>query len=289
MTANFAVANPNFAEIDYTVGKYVCEPFYDTYDKYYPSNHIIERIKKGIETGCFYPQLHCREHLNVNRWMRDLRAEKKDVVLAFQYKMIGIGASFAEDNLFGYMDAFNTDCTDCKRLETVIHEAASIFLETFGYRSQTFVASCFVWSEKLEESLRKEGIVGIQSGFWQLVPKGENQAYHLKRRLHFSGERNKNGQIYTLRNCSYEPAYFQDAENSAENCYQEVKRSFKKGKPAIINTHRFNYIASISSENAKNNLIGLKKLLTRLKKEFPEIEFISTPELVEIIRESYGK
>ena len=46
--------------------------------------------------------------MNVNRWMKDLKEGKKDTLIAFENKMIGINASFSEDNVYGYMDAFNT-------------------------------------------------------------------------------------------------------------------------------------------------------------------------------------
>ena len=285
MTANFAMANPDFDNIDYSVGNYAYEPFYKTYDRYYTDNNILYNIKCGINKGVFFPQLHCREHLNVKRWMRDLKNGKKDVITAFDNKMIGIGSSFSADNIYGYMDAFNTDCSDDSYLESVITDAVSLFENTFGYKSKTFVASCFIWSSAFEQALKNEGIYAIQSGFWQHIPCGKNGEYKLKRKLHFTGEKNRRNQIYTVRNCNYEPAYNQNPKDSASECFYNVVSSFECKKPAVINSHRLNYIGSINPNNSENNLLELKNLLLRIRDTYKDVEFISSAELVDIIRE----
>ena len=77
ITANFAVANPDFDKIDIKSGRYQYESILDTYKRYYPENDVFGYVKKGIAQGVFFPQLHCREHLNVNRWMKDLKEGKK--------------------------------------------------------------------------------------------------------------------------------------------------------------------------------------------------------------------
>ena len=283
VTANFAMANPNFQKIDVSSDKYYYEPFVETYEKYYPNNYILQTIKEGISQGVFCPQLHCREHLNVNRWMSDLKDKKTDVTTAFEYKMIGIESSFSKDNPFGYMDSFNSNFSTLTELECIFKDALIQFENTFGYKSETFVASCFVWDKRFEQILNKEKIFGIQSGAWQYVPIRRKGKVAYKRKIHYTGERNKIGQIYTIRNCSYEPAYTQKPFECAQKCLREVDNAFKFGKPAIINSHRLNYINSINPNNANNNLLGLKYLLECVVKKYKNVEFITTPKLLEII------
>ncbi len=283
MTANFAMANPDFDKIDPINGAYFFEPFTDTYQRYYPGQNVLSCVQEGIKSSCFVPQLHCREHMNVNRWMNDLKQQKNDTVLAFQNHMIGIGASFSQENPFGYMDAFNSNFTSGAELSNIVHEAMEIFENTFGKKSETFVASCFVWDNSLEDSLAQFGVRGIQSGCWQNVPAGIENGNVMKRRLRFLGQKNRIGQVYTVRNCAYEPAYQQTSTKSAKECYDQVMRAFRNRKPAIINSHRFNYIGSINRENAYENLKGLSWLLHTIIKNIPDVEFISTPELLRII------
>lgn len=285
ITANFAMANPDFNNIDINSGKYAYEPFYETYEKYRPGENVLALIENGISERVFFPQLHCREHMNVNRWMHSLKNKQEDAILAFENQMIGVGKSFTATNKYGYMDAFNTDMTTSREMKEIIDDAVEIFERTFGYKSKTFVASCFVWAEELENILSYYGVDGIQSSFWQNYPVTQNGQSAYKRRIHFTGQKNKNGQIYTIRNCNYEPAYLQNAEQCFESCLEEICSSFKNRKPAIINSHRFNYISSINPNNGKNNIKWLKNLLLNIKEAYPDVEFITTTDLIDIIRQ----
>lgn len=288
ITANFAVANPDFDRIDYQHGIYAYEPFLRTYERYYPNEAVKKTIDEGVREKLFFPQLHCREHLNVNRWMRDLFAHKKDTCLAFDNKMIGAGAAFTQDNPFGYMDAFNTNWTTEPELEKIVSDAAELFSDAFGYESKTFVASCFVWNAGLERILQENGIVGIQSAQWQNLPKKTPNGYGYRRKLRYAGQKNREGQVYSVRNCFFEPAITNDPEVSEEKCFREVARAFAVGKPAVINSHRLNYISSINPDNAKNNLAALERLLKRIVETYVDAEFITSSELVEIMLKELG-
>lgn len=283
MTANFAMANPDFDKIDPINDAYFFEPFTDTYKRYYPDQNVFSCVQDGIKSSCFVPQLHCREHMNVNRWMNDLKQQKYDTVIAFQNHMIGTGASFSQENPFGYMDAFNSNFTSDAELSNVVHEAMELFENTFGKKSETFVASCFVWNDALEKALCEVGVRGIQSGCWQNLPVCTEEGNALRRKLRFTGQKNRIGQVYTVRNCTYEPAYQQTPMKSAKECLDQIMRAFHNRKPAIINSHRFNYIGSINRENARENLKGLSWLLQTIIENIPDAEFISTAELLRII------
>lgn len=283
MTMNFAMANPDFDNIDPKSGVYAYEPFYKTYDRYYGKNNILSLINEGMDKGYVLPQLHCREHMNVNRWIKALKEGRTDAIMAYENKTIGVGASFSPDNIFGYMDAFNTDCSNDDELEAIVIEANKMFKESFGFDSETFVASCFVWGGGFEKSLGKLGIKFMQTSPWQYAPVSQGGEYKLKRKLHFTGEKSRNGQMYSVRNCVFEPAYKQDYRESVDTCLAEIERSFKAGKPAIITSHRLNYIGSIRPENRDQSLNGLRKLLTCIVERYPDVEFVSSAELFSIM------
>lgn len=283
MTANFAMANPNFDKIDYENGVYAYEPFYETYQKYYGDNNILETVREGYQRKLMLPQLHCREHLNVARWMRDLKNNVDHTKLAFECKTMGIGASFCPLNRFGYMDSFNTDCATERELDEILDDAHRIFIDVFGYKSKTFVASCNVWANSLGKSLKKQEIGYIQSAVWQYEPIGKAGTFELQRRVCYTGQKNQHGQIYGVRNCNYEPAYYQNPQECMLTCLNKVEQAFKAKKPAIICSHRFNYIGSINPKNRENNLVWLKKMLDTIVQTHPDVEFISSAELCEII------
>lgn len=286
ITANFAVANPDFYKISMDRSQYSYLPFTKTYEEYYGSDRsVMQLIKEGINNHLFIPQLHCREHLNVARWMTDLNANKKDVEIAFQNKMIGIGASFSKDNIFGYMDAFNYDTkAELEQLKSIIGDASTIFESSFGFKSRTFVASCYVWTKEIEKQLSEIGVEMIQTQFKQNVCPFKGTQIILNK-YHYTGQKNKLGQLYSVRNCSYESAYDQNYESRADECVQSVMASFAACKPAIINSHRFNYIHSIDPQNGENGINGLDIILRKLLEAEPEIEFLSSVELLELMSE----
>lgn len=283
VTANFAMRNPKFECIDIDSGTYVSECFTETYERYYHDDgHTLDVLRRGIASGFFVPQLHCREHLNVERWMSALRSGEKDALTAFQHQMIGIFASFSAENQFGYMDELNMDSrSQIEDMRTILQEAMKYFETIFGYRSRTFVASCFVWNRDIEDILHQCGVRGIQSGrLWQLVSTYSQGTTKLKRAVHYCGQRNANRQIYLVRNCEFEPAYSHNPHKCMETAYEQVACAFKNHKPAVINSHRFNYISAINSENAKTNLLALNELLHKIIRTYPDVEFMSSDQLL---------
>ena len=284
ITANFAMANPDFEQIDLNNPVYRYEPFYKTYDNNNNSDNTVGTLIYGIEKGYIFPQLHCREHLNVTRWIRDINNHKADTICAFDNHMIGIGASFTAENKFGYMDSFNyNDDSELYFLKNSIRDAVEMFKRFFSYDSKSFVASCFVWDEEIERELSENGIRFIQTSFTQNVPTEKEGTLEFKYKKHYMGEKNALGQIYTVRNCSYEPAYRNNPEQAANNCFLQIKNAFRNKKPAIINSHRFNYISRINKLNAKANLDGLYNLLSRCIDCYNDVEFITTVDLGEMI------
>ena len=69
-----------------------------------------------------------------------------------------------------------------------------------------------------------------------------------------------------------------------QRCLKDIGRSFADRKPAIITSHRFNYIREINPKNAEGNLAGLKELLAQVVKKYPDVEFVTSNELFRIIQ-----
>lgn len=70
-----------------------------------------------------------------------------------------------------------------------------------------------------------------------------------------------------------------------EMCFKQILEAFKNRKPAIINSHRFNYIRSINPSNSETNLEWLSNLLHTIVKQIPDVEFVSTAKLIEIMNQ----
>jgi len=100
---------------------------------------------------------------------------------------------------------------------------------------------------------------------------------------HYLGEKSKvKGLTYLVRNCTFEPAYSKDI-NYWKGAYKQVENAFNRNAPAIISTHRVNYVGEISLKNRENGLAQLKLLLNRITQQYPDVIFLNSCQLGELI------
>lgn len=273
-TANFAVANPNFKKIrENCFQDYYYETIDVTYKNYYGNNNILKKISEGIEKKLFIPQLHCREHLNVEEWMDLLR--NKDITELELFNNNTIGISNGRNNRYSLMDEFSHfkyKGSYRKNME----DAINIFLNIFGYNTNSFIASCYTWDNEIEEILKENKIDIIQGGYRQNISLYKKEK--LKFKYHYMGQQNKKRQIYMVRNCIFEPTkdIINNDDKTVEKCIKQIDRAFKHKLPAVICSHRMNYVSGICLENRENSLKQLDKLLNNILEKYPDVEFYST-------------
>lgn len=287
ITANCAVANPDFDKIRNSgYREFYYEPFTESLRRYPEHKGSFELWQQGIKHDIFFPQLHCREHMNVARWMKHLQTGKSDVITAFNRRMISTGDSFTPLNKFAYMDAFNFD-TDKEEatLKVILKEGAELFRRIFGYSSESFIACCDIWNSDLEKELANNEIKYIQGSHIQFLPQKAEGTKNLGKKRHYIGQVNKYNQIYLMRNCSFEPSWNQNFD-WVNNCLLKIATAFNWNKPATISTHRLNFIGYIDETNRDKNLKQFSLLLSEIIKKWPTVEFITTVDLGEIIRSS---
>lgn len=282
ITANFAVCNPKFESIDILNKKYFRETIIETYNNYFGNSEIINTFKKGIKEGLFLPQLHCLEHLNVHRWIDDLNNNIKSTKLAFDNKMVGIQGSFTKDNPFAYMDELHcrNEIEDQINCQNIV-EAIKIFENIFGYKSESFTPSCYVWTDMVEKILKENDVNIIQCAYKQNLPI--YNSYEFKYKKHFFGK-TKNEMYFSLRNCSFEPATNNlTIEENVKLCMKQIEIAFKMKKPAIISMHRINFVSSIDEKKYNECIQGFDSLLKEITNKYKNVVFMDTLELYKYI------
>ena len=70
---------------------------------------------------------------------------------------------------------------------------------------------------------------------------------------------------------------------------EEIEIAFQWGKPAVVSSHRVNYVGSIDPSNRDNGLNELKKLLNKVLQKWPDVEFMTSAELGDLIRSEKKK
>lgn len=276
------VANPDFEKIRASdFRQYFYEPYTETLKKYPVHDRVYQLWKEGVEKRLFVPQFHGREHLNVQRWMRDLRSGNAHTRLAFDLGLWGIYSSLIKSD---YQAAFDLEfSTDLDYLHSVIIEGIDLFEKLYGYKPGFFVPTNGPFNLALEHTLYSKGIKYIMLDKLQKEPLGDGK---YKTHIRFLGKKNKHGQIYLSRNGGFEPSQFPRQDN-VNACLRSIDMAFKLHKPATISTHRVNYIGWLHPENRENTLKQLKMLLREINKKWPEVEFMTSDELGDLI--SSGK
>lgn len=280
ITADAVVANPDFEKIKESGFKeYFYEPFTETLKRYPKHEKAFQIWKEGMDNGIFHPQFHGREHLNVKKWLQNLLAGDKTTLMAFDYCTFGLSKKVDPD-VSNYMGAFNSGLDeDIEGYEKILTEGLGIFEKKIGYKSESFIATQYTWSPRIEPILAANGIKYLQGMVSQRIPLDDDHSFAYKNN-NFCGKKAKSGLIYLMRNCFFEPS---QGGPSAQACLERVKTAFRWHKPAIISMHRLNVIGCIDEKNRTNNLAQLKWLLGEIVKMYPDVEFMSSDELGELI------
>lgn len=285
ITANNIVANPDFEKIkDSNYREYHFEVFTETLKKYPCHGRVESLYREGISSRLFKPQFHGREHVHISHWLSALQNKNELEMLAFQNNMFTVYKGKNSNCRSEYLDAFATYTPEqLQNTRKSILEGLNIFEKLWGYRSKSAIAPCYIWHPKVEGFLAEGEIVHIQSGIAQKIPNFEVPNYSIQRKV--MGERNLLNQVFTIRNATFEPSLKRD-KDWVNFCLADIKNAFFWKKPAIISSHRLNYIGFIDEMNSSKNLILLHQLLKRVVCKWPDVEFMSSDQLGNLIRNS---
>ena len=282
-TVACVVANPDFERIreaDYT--EYFYEPFTDTLKRISGCEHSFELWLEGMRQKIFVPQMHGREHLNVCAWMKALRKNDRQTKLAFNEGIWGFVPDQRSLPETDFQAAFLlTGSDDLEFHKKTLQEGLDLFERIFKYRAEYFVPPNGIFNNLLNLTLRRNGVKYRSAAKVQYESIGVGRT---KKIIHWLGQKEKYGIRYISRNCFFEPS--QPGRNWIDSCLNDINIAFRWHKPAIISTHRVNYISGLNPMNRDVGLSQLKALLQRMIKYWPDINFLTTPELGKLIDNS---
>lgn len=282
-TANMVMANPDFEKIkNNNFEKYFYETVDKTLNNYDNSDQVRSLWKEGMKNHIFHPQYHAREHIQYWSWLTNLKNGQKEALETFNYNICGLPRKVSKINCSYYVPIYVDDNILIKNglnLGNIICEGLQLFEKEFGFSSKSVIAPNCGWTPTAEYIWKNNNVKFIQGAFLQ--------EYHYQDYVnyipHYLGEKSKKSNLtYLVRNCTFEPSKNQN-ENYWEGTLSQIKMAFKLNTPAIISTHRVNYIGSINESNRERSLNQLKKLLLEIKKRYPEVEFMTSVELGDLI------
>ncbi|MGL2964113.1 polysaccharide (de)acetylase [Flavobacterium sp. RSB2_4_14] len=281
-TANCILANPDFNKIrESNFTEYHYELFTKTLENYPAHKNCFNLWLEGFRNGVFFPQYHGREHVNVARWMNNLNLKNRLFTDAFDYETFAVKPKYSMPKNQKVVAALDFDLvSELSSINKIVTDGYGLFSSVFGFQSKSFIAPNYIWHPETQKTLKNLGVKYIQGSRFQNVPIINSQKYN--RKFHFTGEHGNENQKYIVRNCYFEPT-LSKTSNSVDECLKSISNAFFWNTPAVICTHRFNYVGYINEKNRDKNLPLLRELIEKIVTLWPDVEFMTTVELGELI------
>lgn len=279
ITANMVMGNPDFDKIkESNFDEFYWEPISKTYESYYPNENTLSSLLNGVQNAYLFPQFHAHEHLNVHQWLLRLKSGESNYLKAFDLNCFAINdhsKSNFRTNLMATYDYRSK--VELNQINNHIKLGLNQFTDLFGFNSQTSIAPCYVWNDEIEKTMHENQVKGLQSSYVQMLNSPDSGVhYRIWRKM---GAKNKYNQIYTIRNVLFEPA-LSPSFNWVDSALQSIEVAFFWGQPAVLASHRLNYVSSLSEDNRTNSLRQLDRLLAKVKQKWPDIQFMNSAQLV---------
>ncbi len=213
--------------------------------------------------------------------MNDLQHGMKDTVAAFDEEMFGISVQVSKHLRGSYLAALDGAGDELKYdRQAILKEGLSMFENTFGFPSKSFIAPNYVWDDTVEMTLADAGVSILQGAAVKTI--ATKYGGPVKRKRLYQGQTNRFGQVQLVRNVEFEPSS-NPGMDWVGSSLKAIENAFKWKKPAIISTHRVNFTGYINPGNRDRNLKSLDNLLKNILNFWPDVEFITSDKLGKII------
>jgi hypothetical protein len=280
LTANCLMANPDFDKIkkdDFQ--NYHYEHITETFNRY-NNQKALKLWDEGLKKGIFFPQFHGREHVNFPFWLKALKDNNTAVRKAFDYGTFGLSFKNLEYNQWNFQRAWDVLLPNSENdIIMSIIEGLSLFRDYFGFKSLTAIAPNYTWSHSQENLLKEEGVLSMQGMLKQRIVNGFGKQYTYKNRFTTTSNIERRLLAFQRRNVFFEPSQ-NKIQDDVDTALNRIKISFNAGKPAIIGSHRVNFIGGLSLKNRDVNIILFRELLHKIVKKWPDVVFMNAADLV---------
>lgn len=266
----------------------ICDGFPSRWD---PArwNHaeITAKAKEGISLGVWHPQTHGRNHhYSGKKWVRSLRENADGALTAFfELGMVGVPL---DKERSGEVKGLEFDDMTDKQLDEWFQTGLGYFRRAFGYESPCAPMVNAVWAKKrepdleqrCEQMLSRAGIKFCSHSYKARKDLGGFGMGHYDEALDLT---------FLAPNAYLDPLGKPDSEakRGVTACYQGIQEAWARGEPAVVTTHRINYV-SLDPEQERQGYTQLERLLNTLHSEHPEVVFLTSWEVGQLYRKGWS-
>lgn len=234
---------------------------------------------EGIKKGIMVPQFHGREHLNLKVFREKLAARDYETLTAMKNRSYTSISNSGSENI-SYTAAFEFDeFEENEEFKKIICEGLNTFESIFGYKSVHFNPPGGREHPVIHNFLKQQGVKYLDTPWIKLEHQGNGQ---YKRFLNWTGKKNAIAMTYQVRNVVFEPTHGLGID-SINNAMKQIEIAFQWNRPAIISSHRVNFCGHIDPSNRNKGLDSLRFLLKAITTKWPDVEFISSVKLGDMI------
>ncbi len=241
-----------------------------------------ELWKEGMAKGLLVPQFHGREHLNLKVFEEKLVKRDHEIMNALKNR------SYTSISDSGYPTISITAAFDFWRFEEnsgfefIIKDGLDAFEKVYGLKAVHFNPPGGKEHPVIHRALFNAGIKYIDTPLLKREHQGEGK---YRKMFNFTGKRNKDGQLFIVRNVVFEPTEKRNYD-WVSFTLKQIEAAFRWNRPVVISSHRVNFSGHIEPAVREKGLKELKRLLKEIVKRWPDVEFMTSVELGDLIRNS---
>ena len=276
------LANPDFEKIrNDNFSNYYYKVFTDTIKEYQDGLKTLDAWDVGQKENLFKPEFHGRDHLNIPLWLKFLRAGNKKLHFAFDHHYAYL--KIPEMPVNPFFTFYYEQSEEWDFLNRSLHDGVALFKNTFGYAPLVFNPPNGMFHRSFYGTLSTLGVNTIQASHFRKEPNGKGG---ITKKYYYFGKHSAEGIMHYISNCAFEPVA--DSYKGIGDTLLQIKMAFAAEKPALINTHRVNYVGGRSIIIRDNSLKELESLLQKIKTLWNDVELYSAGEFDEILNTSKG-
>jgi hypothetical protein len=236
--------------------------------------------QEGINKGIIVPQFHGREHLNLKVFKEKLDNKDNELMIALKNRSYTSLSNSGFPNI-SYTAAFEfEDFKENEVFPDIISDGLKAFEKVYGYRSVIFNPPGGREHPIIHKILKENGIRYLDTPLVKNEHQGNGK---YKKKINYTGKKNKLNMSYLVRNVVFEPTHDRGFD-WVNYTMKQIEVAFRWHRPAIISSHRVNFCGHIDYKNRKTGLDALKELLQKVAKKWPEVEFMAANELANLIK-----
>jgi hypothetical protein len=236
---------------------------------------VREAMLAGRDAGLFALQLHGKEHFWPPAVLRGACSDP--TVLAF---LQAPACAARHESLPPHLQARWIDASTlpskplaAEAVRAAVADEVDCFRRVFGTAPTVAVPVTFTWTAEVEGQWAKHGIRVVVTPGTRHVGRDAAGGLVDDGSIIRNGDCGPGGIVSVVRDVYFEPAL----GHSARAVLPRVVEQFRLGRPALLETHRFNFTGT--ETEAQRSIAELTELLAEALRAFPRLRFMSTEEL----------